>query len=162
MNWKFLFFSFKGRIGRKSWWIGQIVILGLELFLTAALLMHWGLSPADLWSGKIMPPETALADALVFLVLLRPSLALDVKRIHDRGLSAWFLMPFYMLWLFNIALHAVGYDRSLYWYQPGGMALIGVFTLYLLWYLTELGFLRGTKGKSKYGPSPLGETAEAI
>ena len=65
-------------------------------------------------------------DDLVFLALLWPSLALQVKRWHDRDKSGWFvlvnLIPF------------IGW----------------------LWTLIECGFLDGTQGPNRFGPSPKG------
>jgi len=35
------------------------------------------------------------------------------------------------------------------------ICLLILFLLYALWLVVEMGFLRGTKGASKYGPDPL-------
>jgi uncharacterized membrane protein YhaH (DUF805 family) len=53
------------------------------------------------------------------------SLAIAVKRYHDRDKSGW--------WVLIIFLPVIG----------------------ALWYLIECGFLRGTDGNNDYGPDPL-------
>jgi uncharacterized membrane protein YhaH (DUF805 family) len=75
---------------------------------------------ADVLSG------TGLIGSLVFLVLIWPSLAVQVKRWHDRDKSGWMV-------LINF-IPIVGF----------------------LWTFIECGFLDGTPGPNKYGPSPKG------
>jgi uncharacterized membrane protein YhaH (DUF805 family) len=63
---------------------------------------------------------------LVFgLVMLWSSLAIQVKRWHDRDKSAWWLLMNFV-------------------------PFIGA-----IWVLVECGFLRGTEGQNNYGPDPL-------
>src|SRR5262249_35809552 len=66
---------------------------------------------------------------LLFVVALWISLAMGVKRYHDRNKSGWWVL---------IALVPV----------IGG-----------LWYLIEAGFLPGTSGPNQYGPDPLAASA---
>ena len=54
-----------------------------------------------------------------------PNIAAGVKRCHDRDRSGWFV--------FIVLIPLVG----------------------TLWYLIEIGFLRGTFGSNKYGADPL-------
>ena len=63
---------------------------------------------------------------IIYLVDIYISLALGAKRCHDRDKSAWFL--------------AIGL-----------IPLIGA-----IWLLVELGFLDGTQGPNRFGPSPKG------
>ncbi len=74
-----LFFSFRGRISRKSWWLyGVAALLGLALLLQALL--------------AVAGVKAENAEALVNVVLLWPALALSAKRWHDRDKSAWWLL----------------------------------------------------------------------
>jgi uncharacterized membrane protein YhaH (DUF805 family) len=81
----------------------------------------------------IDPPEelshigpSASTVILAFGVLVTwISLAIAVKRYHDRDKSGW--------WALIIFLPVIG----------------------ALWYLIECGFLRGTEGNNDYGPDPL-------
>ena len=63
---------------------------------------------------------------ILYIVDIYISLALGAKRCHDRDKSAWFL--------------AIGL-----------IPLIGG-----IWLLVELGFLDGTQGPNRFGPSPKG------
>jgi uncharacterized membrane protein YhaH (DUF805 family) len=74
-----------------------------------------------------------LIGCLLWLALLWPSLAVSVKRCHDRNKSG--------LWLILMYLAC--------------FTVIGA-----LWPLIELGFLDGTPGPNKFGPSPKGLGAE--
>jgi uncharacterized membrane protein YhaH (DUF805 family) len=63
---------------------------------------------------------------IIYLFDIYVGLALGAKRCHDRDKSAWFL--------------AIGL-----------IPLIGA-----IWLLVELGFLDGTQGPNRFGPSPKG------
>jgi len=43
------------------------------------------------------------------------------------------------------------HDRN----RTGWFTLVGLIPLVNLWYLVEIGFLKGTTGSNKYGPDPL-------
>jgi uncharacterized membrane protein YhaH (DUF805 family) len=77
-------------------------------------------------SGGGGPGPLALVGYLLILVLVWPALALQVKRWHDRDKSGWWVL---------ISL----------------VPFIGFF-----WVLIECGFLDGTPGPNKFGPSPKG------
>lgn len=70
MNWFPLFLSLDGRIGRKEFWIGAVVLIGVGLLA--------GLMP-------IIGP-------LVSLALIAPWTCLMAKRLHDFGRSAWLVL----------------------------------------------------------------------
>jgi uncharacterized membrane protein YhaH (DUF805 family) len=68
---------------------------------------------------------------VLYIVYIYIALALDVKRCHDRDKSGWFVLI-------------------------GLIPLIGA-----IWLLVELGFLDGTQGPNRFGPSPKGIGGEA-
>jgi len=112
-----LLFSFKGRISRQPYWIFVWAVFLIALF--PALLLGVGTERADQYID------------IAGLVLLWPSLAIQVKRWHDRDKSAWWL-------LVNL------------------IPIVGFF-----WSLIENGFLQGTLGENRYGPDPLQNNSEA-
>lgn len=106
------YFSFRGRASRRVFWLhGALGLLGIGVLAMALLdIAH-------------IAPETG--EAWVNLLLLWPSLALTVKRWHDRDKSGW--------WALLVFLPAIG----------------------AIWLLVECGFLRGTAGTNRFGPDPL-------
>lgn len=100
-----------GRITRRTWWLwGVAMPLGLALYLTVVLRVA-GLSARS-------------AEVAVNLLLLWPTLALSVKRWHDRDKSGW--------WVLVATIPFVGW----------------------LWLLIENGLLRGNAGPNRFGEPP--------
>src|SRR6187399_1393789 len=71
MDWKSLFFSAEGRIGRQAFWIGWLVLLGIQVV-----------------AGWIPVVGHALG-----LVALFCWVCLCTKRLHDMGRSGWWQAP---------------------------------------------------------------------
>ena len=116
IDWAWLFFSFEGRINRGKFWLGIVIL--------------W----AFVWVLAIIAGATNSAFLLWLVVILSiliiwPSLALSIKRWHDRNKSGW-------------------------WVLIGLVPLIGG-----IWALIETGFLPGTVGPNEYGLDPLGPVA---
>lgn len=137
MNWRYLFFSFDGRISRKPYWIATCVLF------VAAFISLW-----------IYYDDRRLG-AIVSLVLLYPSLAVMVKRAHDRETPIWIVMACAILTTLLDALEIfeltgpLENPSALYW-------LLLLPLLPIIGYLcVVLGFLRGTRGPNRYGPDPL-------
>lgn len=69
-------FSFKGRIGRKEYWIGYVI-----LFIGFAI------------SGAMMDSyDTEGLGIILTFALIWPGLAISVKRWHDRDKSGWWVL----------------------------------------------------------------------
>lgn len=104
-NWQWFLLSIEGRITRSDYWL-RFFVPYLVISTVAGLV----------------DPTVSL---VVLLVALWPSIAVGVKRCHDRDRSGWFLLIAFI-------------------------PLIGG-----LWLLIELGCLRGTVGPNRFGPDPL-------
>jgi uncharacterized membrane protein YhaH (DUF805 family) len=75
------FFSFEGRMTRKEYWKGYVVVSGISLVLLVMLLLFFP-TPAVIGSATIVYTLSTFA-----------SLAQLTKRLHDRGFGAkWMLM----------------------------------------------------------------------
>jgi uncharacterized membrane protein YhaH (DUF805 family) len=148
-----MFFSLEGRISRKNWWIGNLLLTPVQIGLSVLLYWLLGISPHNIWNDDPVTPIIATADAIIFVIILHPSLAIDIKRLHDRGSSAYFLVPFYLSGLLMIAVE--GIYRQLFIETPYWQWTLVPMTLYSIWLLFELGFRKGQPENSKYGPDPL-------
>ncbi len=82
MDWKYLFTSFEGRIGRQAYWMG---ILAMTAFAFIA-----GLLEAILGTGG--EEGYGVITILASLALIYPAIALYAKRWHDRGKSGWWTL----------------------------------------------------------------------
>lgn len=114
IDWGHLFFQFDGRINRAKFWLGIVGIWIVEA-IVFAIITPLGL---DSTIGVILLLVLAVA-------VIWASLAISIKRWHDRDKSGWWVL---------IAL----------------IPLIGP-----IWALIETGFLPGTDGANQYGPDPL-------
>ena len=113
LSMKDIFLSFQGRIPRKVYWlygvlglmIGTMVAFG-AVYLLSTILGEWIL--------VLMLP--------IYIVVIWASLAIGVKRWHDRDKSGW-------------------------WMLIGLVPIIGG-----IWQIVECGFLKGTEGDNRFGP----------
>jgi uncharacterized membrane protein YhaH (DUF805 family) len=143
----YLFLSPKGRISRKTFWIGTglLVVCGVLLFIV-------------LWS--ILGPSLIqnFLGRLVGFVFTLPTIYfaynLAAKRFNDRdrpiicaqiGASAAALKAFLNLFRITGDLHAQNWLDQLF-------VLVG--TAIALWYFIELGLMRGTVGANAHGEDP--------
>ncbi len=133
---KKLLFSFRGRITRQTFWLTQAsvsAVLGFVLMAIGSAAVLSKPSQAEQLEAVLAGrgEENVLYYFFPVLALLCMaasiwiSLAVQVKRWHDRGKSAW--MVFLPL-----------------------VPIAGI-----LWVLVETGFLRGSAGANRYGEDPL-------
>jgi len=78
-------FSFSGRAGRAEYWAFAIVYVVLEMI---AIFIDGSMAPSD--DPFAFP--TPWAQILVILIMLIPSMAVSVRRLHDRNHSGWLLL----------------------------------------------------------------------
>ena len=79
MDWKYLFTSFEGRIGRQSFWMGILVMVVVSII--AGVL--------DMILGTMSESGFGVIGIVVSLVMIYPAIVLYAKRWHDRGKSGW-------------------------------------------------------------------------
>src|SRR5690349_5327501 len=120
-----LLFGFEGRVNRARFWLVALGIFVVEAIAFAAMGGAALLSADRERAIAAIGPIAGIVMAIVLLVAAWISLAVAVKRYHDRDKSAW--------WLLVLFVPVIGH----------------------LWYLIECGFLPGTPGPNTYGPDPL-------
>ncbi len=140
MDWNFLYNSFEGRIGRKTFWIAVAVLSVAEI-------------AAHFVAEQIQGDRLS---AIIDVAFVYPEFALAVKRAHDRNMPLVFLIAFFAASAFLdllTVLEMTGTDD-----EPSSVSvLVAVpFTILALFLLVELGFRRGIPGPNQYGPDPLG------
>nr|WP_039968319.1 DUF805 domain-containing protein [Pseudomonas chlororaphis] len=76
------YFDMKGRADRKEFWMFNLVnfLIACAIVAIAALL------------STLISEKMALLASLYSLLVLLPSLAVTVRRLHDVGKSGWFLL----------------------------------------------------------------------
>lgn len=133
-----MLFSFTGRLNRARYWLAGIAAV------VVAVLMFIGIAVAI---GRAIPAMIVLF-VPVLVALIWITLALSIKRLHDRDKSAWWVLLFYLA---PSILEAIGrYSGS-----TGSILISLIGAGISIWGLVELGFLRGTVGQNSYGPDPL-------
>jgi uncharacterized membrane protein YhaH (DUF805 family) len=150
MDWRSLLFSFRGRINRAKYWLALLVffVVGIALGLVGWLLGN----------GLVFQILSFVVNLAVFIA----TIAVCIKRLHDRDRSGWWLLLFYggpivvaLIggFIFWAAADAVGI--SLEWSSLGlRLCILGGFAL-VIWGFVEIGCRRGTAGYNRFGPDPL-------
>jgi uncharacterized membrane protein YhaH (DUF805 family) len=136
-----LLFKFGGRIGRGEFWLAWLgyVIVGLVLNIVGALSDSMTLSALS---------------SMITIVIFVSSIAVGIKRLHDRNKSGWYVVLFYGVpaVLFLIGM-MIGTTRDGSTTLAYGLWLIAL--VISIWAFVELGCLRGTIGGNPYGPDPV-------
>lgn len=159
-----LLFSFKGRIGRQSWWLASLavgVIAGMLNSLIELAAKVTGNGAIDPETNEFEPSGVFLVGVLAVTVINAwINYALCTKHLHDRERSGWWLVVQAGLILLMVAI-AVGAmalseaERNPFLVAAG---VVGALAFALsLWLFVLLGFLKGTQGPNAYGPDPLAE-----
>lgn len=159
------YFSPQGRISRSQYWL-RFVLPYLGIYFTLQII------------GAISGPSSSLYVAtsitvMIFsLVMFWPSIAILIKRIHDRDKSGWWSLFLYIptlvftilliVWIGAIIVDIAsqGVDAASTLPALGGLGMVvivaGVIVLGIdLWFFIEFGCLRGTIGSNRFGPDPV-------
>lgn len=145
MDFAYLYTSFDGRINRKPFWMAVLLIIVVSVVVSIAIGLMLGLQSR---AFKIF-------GLLWQLALLYPSLAVMVKRLHDRDRPDYFAYIMIAPSLVTAITNAIGITGDPL-NQNALDYLLGILTLAVgIWALIELGCLRGTAGPNRYGPDPL-------
>jgi uncharacterized membrane protein YhaH (DUF805 family) len=166
MDYAWFLFKFDDRINRAKYWLGALVILCCMIFvliLLAAVTVGFGISnrlaidlvviSASIQFTNDIPAKTSLFPQIVTIPMTFLFgwcyAAIAIKRLHDRDMSGWWMIPFIV---------ATGlYNQFGHWLGDSWAAtLIGwpVFICFT-WGLVEMCCLKGTRAPNRFGPDPL-------
>jgi uncharacterized membrane protein YhaH (DUF805 family) len=147
MHWMILPFKryaeFTGRSRRMEYWM--FTLFNVIVMVVLALIAFGGLNMANLADPAsdemIIASLTGgfgLIVLLYFLVILVPSIAVTVRRLHDRNMSGWWYLGFFV---------------------GGLLPYVGLlFSIALL----VLMLLPGTPGPNRFGDDPKGRVATDV
>jgi uncharacterized membrane protein YhaH (DUF805 family) len=143
MDFGYILTSTQGRIPRSQWWAGLVVLVIIGVVL--ALIIGWVLGPTTIG---------IIATLILQIVLIYPSYAISAKRFQDRNKSGSLALIGIGLGILQTLARLVGLSNpfnptAVDWILNIALIIVGI------WYLIELGILRGTIGPNTYGPDPL-------
>ena len=131
---KALLFSAKGRIPRSQFWKGVLISLAAGVVATILSMILGGI-----FGGGT---SSVGADGNVSVSVTGPA-----------------AIPMFAYSVFSIwSGICLGIKRCHDRNRSGAFVLVSIVPLLNLWYLIEVGFLRGTEGPNQYGPDSLGMT----
>lgn len=143
MDFGYILSSTQGRIPRSQWWAGLVVLVIVGVVL--ALIISWVFGPTTIGMIAIL---------ILQIILLYPSYALSAKRFQDRNKPGMLALIGIGLSIVSTLAQLLGLSNPLNptaidWILNIALLIVGI------WYLIELGILRGTVGPNPYGPDPL-------
>lgn len=150
-DFKYALLQFDGRLRRSHFWIGVLIVFGINVVLGWIPLIGFIASLATIWAN----------------------VAISVKRLHDMGKSGWFVLaPYVIGFVLGIigvvimfgGIAASGMTESYFEDNPAAILglmgpAFGLFALaglvgfaFLLW----IGLTDSEKGENRFGPNPKG------
>ncbi len=174
MSLKEKLFGFEGRLRRRDWWALTLLLgLAATLFEETVAFVILGPDQSMFFSGfevaesRLSHPVGLWIGLLTILLCLWPTFALAAKRTHDRDRRARFIIGLnlasYVVFLAPSGTFTLAgrlFDQG---FGAGLVLFIGVAgTAAALYLLVVLGFLDGTPGPNRFGPSPKREAPASI
>jgi uncharacterized membrane protein YhaH (DUF805 family) len=145
MGWGHLFFNFSGRVNRAKFWIAVVIFAAIHVLMA---ILNYATEQSVVFQAL---------NGMLSIVIVICSIAVGVKRLHDRNKSGWYLLLFYflpgVLAALSVLIGEFVEDANII---ATVLALLA-FAL-IVWALVELGCLRGTVGVNQYGPDPIAPT----
>jgi uncharacterized membrane protein YhaH (DUF805 family) len=148
----YLFSSFAGRLSRRAFWAACSTMLVAQMLLAAGLARTTGIGWRDFAHGD---RRAAWVMLVVLAFFFWPSLALCVKRLHDRDLPGWWAALLHVLMFLFYADQAAQRplirDATTFF-----LAKLPTMMLFLVgaWLFVELVLLAGRPVANQFGPVP--------
>ncbi len=142
-----------GRISRRQWWTGTVVLIVAGLVLSILLMTLAGNNFGLMAWGNL----------IISLLLIYPAYCIGMKRRQDRDNNGTDLKVLLgasvvvsLLQAFGIGLEMTDVGNGVMMPMPSMWFTIlgGVLAVFSIYMVIQLGFLRGTAGANSYGPDP--------
>lgn len=170
MDFKWLYTGLEGRISRKQWWIGVILLAIAGIILSFIVMSVMGvsmfgmaMSVSDVDAAMAIAARSSWASMIAFVIMAFPSYALCLKRRHDRGAGG--LLVLISLGLSALGLLVQAFGLGFQVADVGGTTTLAPSVISMIislasfivgiYLLVVLGFLKGTAGANAYGADPL-------
>lgn len=156
------YFSPAGRISRSQYWLRFMLPYFVIYF---ALEIAAGVTDDESTAHRVL----AGIITIFMLIALWPSIAVLIKRIHDRDKPGWYCLLLYVPTVLFVVLLIVLLAGSIVeaartgTYVPPEIGALAITVMVLgfisagvgLWFFVEFGCLRGTAGPNRYGADPV-------
>jgi uncharacterized membrane protein YhaH (DUF805 family) len=167
--------EFRGRSPRAEfWWFFLfvfIVYIAMWLMLAGSIGSMAASDQQDPASAMMgVFGGAGLLMVVFWLAILIPSIAVQVRRLHDQNRSGWWIGAFYLLYLAYIVMlfGTMGSMAGNPEAAEGSMGLVagvGIFALAMLVYMIVLLVfycMPGTRGPNRFGEDPYGQDVEQV
>jgi uncharacterized membrane protein YhaH (DUF805 family) len=144
MELRYIFTSVDGRINRAKWWAGVVILAIVILVLKLIIEAIFG---TGFFGGFLA--------TLVALGLFFPTYAVCAKRFQDRDKPGKTVLYGLIPLLIAILLATWGLTGTTQGSNGLGWLCNLVYLGVGLWFLIDLGILKGTPGQNHYGGDPL-------
>lgn len=167
--------EFRGRSSRAEFW-------WFTLFAVIIYAVIWLLMVGSLGSMAAAGPEQSASSmiglfggvgivfGLFWLALIIPTIAVQVRRLHDQNRSGWWVGAFYLLYVTYMVMlfgtiASTGGDPDAAPQSVSMVAGIGIIALLMFVYMIVLLVfycMPGTKGPNRFGEDPYGQDVEQV
>jgi uncharacterized membrane protein YhaH (DUF805 family) len=164
--------KFSGRSSRAEFWWFFLFMMLAYMAIWVVMLTTIGLGTAG-GARSTMGMISAFGVVgillvLAYLALLIPSIAVQIRRLHDTNRSGWWLGVFWLLYI----VYAVATFGTAFSATPGStspsLAGVGVMMVFgLLFFAYSIALLvffclPGTRGPNRFGDDPYGANVEEV
>ncbi len=139
-----LFFDFRGRISRETWWLAILAYILCWFMVVAPLALLYVAS-----FSRFMLLTNAVVFRLLGLFIILSFLVINIKRLHDRNFPWW--------WLLVALIPALGCIYVIAALDFGVVLnrfITLILVLGLIYCIFQVGFKPGDAGTNRYGPPP--------
>lgn len=149
MDWASFLFSSRGRIGRAKYWLTAVIYIAAWVFFLLVAFIALGNNIENAFSFAGVGIALWIAATILTLAMTWSSIAIGMKRLHDRDKSGWWILVFL---LGPTLLNGLGQSST----GAASLILFVGAVVISIWAVVELGILRGTSGTNRFGADPLG------